>query len=174
LNIGIISDTHDDIESTEKAIDIFNSNESQYVFHAGDYIFPGIISLFKRLNKKTRFYGVRGNNDGEILGIVHQFNKIDNATYLNDFGKLTIESKDIGIYHGTNNLLVNTLIESQLFDVLIFGHTHISIKEKTGKTLVLNPGSANKSLVNKDSNQGNKSFIIILQLENNNAQFIPI
>ncbi|MDQ4073758.1 MAG: metallophosphoesterase [Thermoproteota archaeon] len=174
MNIGIISNTHDDIESTEKAIDIFNSVEAQYVFHAGDYIFPGIISLFKRLNNKTMFFGVRGNNDGEILGIVQQFNKLDNATYLNDFGKLTIESRDIGIYHGTNNALVKTLIESQLFDVLIFGHTHAIINEKTGKTLVLNPGSANKNLVSKYSNKGNKSFIIILQLENNDSQLIPI
>jgi putative phosphoesterase len=174
LNIGIISDTHDDIESTEKAIDIFNSNETQHVFHAGDFIFPGIIALFKRLNSKTRFFGVRGNNDGELLGIVQQFNKLDNATYLNDFGKLTIENRKIGIYHGTNNVLVNTLIESQLFEVLIFGHTHISIKEKIGKTLVLNPGSANRKLVNKDINQENKSFVIILQLEDNEAHFIPI
>jgi predicted phosphodiesterase len=108
------------------------------------------------------------------LGIVQQFNKLDNATYLNDFGKLTIENRKIGIYHGTNNVLVNTLIESQLFEVLIFGHTHISIKEKIGKTLVLNPGSANRKLVNKDINQENKSFVIILQLEDNEAHFIPI
>jgi uncharacterized protein len=64
VKIGVISDTHDDIENTEKAIKIFNLKKVDHVFHAGDYVYPGVISLFKKLNKETKFCGVRGNNAG--------------------------------------------------------------------------------------------------------------
>ncbi|MGB8087587.1 MAG: YfcE family phosphodiesterase, partial [Nitrososphaeraceae archaeon] len=63
MKIGIISDTHDDIENVRKAIEIFNKKDVQYVIHAGDYVFPGIVLEFKRLNAKL--IGVLGNNDGE-------------------------------------------------------------------------------------------------------------
>ncbi len=43
MKIGIISDTHDDIENVQEAIQIFNKNKVDYVIHAGDYVFPGIL-----------------------------------------------------------------------------------------------------------------------------------
>ena len=52
MKIGIISDTHDDIENVSEAIQIFNQNKVKYVIHAGDYIFPGIIKEFSKLNAK--------------------------------------------------------------------------------------------------------------------------
>jgi uncharacterized protein len=63
MKIGIISDTHDDIENVRRAIDIFNKEQVQYVIHAGDYVSPGIVMEFKNLN--ARLIGVLGNNDGE-------------------------------------------------------------------------------------------------------------
>jgi len=59
MKIGIISDTHDDIENVQSAIDIFNTERVDYVFHAGDYVFPGIIQEFSKLN--GRLVGVLGN-----------------------------------------------------------------------------------------------------------------
>ena len=63
MKIGIISDTHDDVENVQKAIEMFNVERVQYVIHAGDYIFPGIVKEFEKLNSKL--IGVLGNNDGE-------------------------------------------------------------------------------------------------------------
>ena len=144
MKIGVLSDTHDDIENTKKAIEIFNTLEVDYVFHAGDYIYPGMITLFKELKQSTKFYGVRGNNDGEIIGLVNQFSNLENAFFLNDFGRILIDGKEVGIYHGTNLQLSEFLIESQIFDLLILGHTHKKRIEIIGKTLVLNPGPLNK------------------------------
>ena len=81
-----------------KAIEIFNALNIDCVFHAGDYIYPGMIALFRELKQNIKFYGVRGNNDGEIIGLVDQFSKLDNAFFLNEFGRLRIESKEVGIY----------------------------------------------------------------------------
>ena len=172
VKIGVVSDTHDDIENTKKAINIFNTMKVDYVLHAGDYIFPGMISLFKKLNKDTKFYGVRGNNDGELMGITRQFDEIENAQFLNEFGKLLISSKNIAIYHGTNSDLSESLKESQLFDILILGHTHIKRIEKMGKTLVLNPGPLNRNFFSKNTNDG--PCVIIYDEKRELAEFINI
>ena len=172
VKIGVVSDTHDDIENTKKAINIFNTMKVDHVLHAGDYIFPGMISLFKKLNKETKFYGVRGNNDGELMGITRQFDALENSQFLNEFGKFSISSKKIGIYHGTNSDLSGSLIESQLFDILILGHTHIKRIEKMGKTLVLNPGSLNRNFFSKKTNNG--PCVIVYDEKRQMAEFINI
>ena len=145
MKIGIISDTHDDIHNTKKAIKVFNKLNVDYVFHAGDYIYPGIIELFKELQPFTKFYGVRGNNDGELMGLINQFSKLENGVFFNEFGRVSIDNREVGIYHGTNEQLTETLIDCQLFDLLILGHTHKKRIEKIGRTLVMNPGALNSN-----------------------------
>ena len=51
MKIGIISDTHDDIINTNKAIDVFKENNVSVVIHAGDFVAPPVVSEFKRLTK---------------------------------------------------------------------------------------------------------------------------
>lgn len=75
MKVGIISDTHDDIENVQEAIQIFNKNKVDCVIHAGDYVFPGIVKEFKNLN--TKFIGILGNNDGEKDGISKTFMEIN-------------------------------------------------------------------------------------------------
>ena len=77
MKVGIISDTHDDFEATNHAIDIFENNSVDVVIHAGDFISPPIISEFKRLtDKNVKFYGILGNNDGERKGLKNTFEEI--------------------------------------------------------------------------------------------------
>ena len=49
MKVGIISDTHDDFEAINHAIDIFEDNSVGAVIHAGDFISPPVISEFRRL-----------------------------------------------------------------------------------------------------------------------------
>ena len=53
MKIGILSDTHDDIDNTNKAIDIFQENDVKAVIHAGDIISPPVITEFYRLTEKV-------------------------------------------------------------------------------------------------------------------------
>ena len=62
MKIGIISDTHDDVDNTNKAIDIFKENDVKAVIHAGDIISPPIIKEFKRLTEiGVQFFGRFGD-----------------------------------------------------------------------------------------------------------------
>ena len=47
------------------------------------------------------------------------------------------------LYHGTDSRRKESLIQSGKYDVVVCGHTHIVQNKKVGKTLVINPGTAN-------------------------------
>lgn len=153
MNIGVISDTHDDINNVKKAIKIFNEYNVDYVIHAGDYVFPGIVLEFGNLNKNIKFLGVLGNNDGEKIGLANNFQRIGGNIKW-DFGEITLDDLSMGIYHGTNTELTNSLILGNRFDVFIYGHTHKKDNRVIGKTQLLNPGSAHQDLQKDEPNKG--------------------
>src|ERR671934_2734848 len=97
--LGIISDTHDDIENVRRAIEIFNAEKVEYVIHAGDYVFPGVILEFKKLNAKL--IGVLGNNDGEKVHLLKNFLDVG-AELKGEIGEIELDGFKFCIYHGTD------------------------------------------------------------------------
>lgn len=132
MKIGIISDTHDNIPMIKKAVAVFNEKAVALVIHAGDYIAPFAIPPLDEL--KCKYVGVFGNNDGEKLGLnrISQ-GRINVAPHSLEFG-----GKKILVMHEPGAL--NALIESQVYDIVVYGHTHDPVNKKHGKTLVINPG----------------------------------
>ena len=79
MKIGIISDTHDDLDSLRSAIRIFKRERISLVIHAGDFVFPGVVDELKNLKDvlpEVRVIGVLGNNDGEKLMLSKKFIEI--------------------------------------------------------------------------------------------------
>ncbi len=76
MKIGVISDTHDDLNSVDSAIAIFNREKVSLIVHAGDFIFPGVVERFRK-RKSAKFIGVLGNNDGEKVGLKDMFDRIE-------------------------------------------------------------------------------------------------
>jgi putative phosphoesterase len=132
--IGIMSDSHDNLDAIRKAVNAFNHAEVDLVIHAGDMISPFTSKEIKKLN--CEFKAVFGNNDGERDGLRHFFKGI---CYHNDFQELEIKGKRFVVIHGTNEDVVDALIKSEKYDVVIRGHTH-KLEIKEGKSLMINPG----------------------------------
>lgn len=176
MRIGILSDTHDDIENLRKAISIFNNSSVDYVFHAGDYIFPGMIDELKGLKSNANFkqlVGVYGNNDGERFLLLKKFFELK-GELKGEYGEKEIDGNRIGIYHGTNEQFRNELISEGNYDVFIYGHTHIKEYRKIGKTLILNPGTLHKNFPNIKGEVEKRCTIIIYNTEDKTCQFIDI
>lgn len=136
--IGIISDTHDHIANLKKAIGIFKDRKAELIVHAGDYCSPFMIPHFEGLNLK----GIFGNNDGDKYLLMAKFRNIG-AELAGDFLRIEEGGLTIAVYHGTNAEITDSLIESGRYDVVISGHTHEMVYKETGKTIVINPGTAN-------------------------------
>jgi putative phosphoesterase len=191
LKIGIISDTHDDVENVQSAIEIFNAEKVTHVIHAGDYIFPGIVLEFKKLDAK--FIGVLGNNDGERVHLLKNFLAIG-GELKGELGEVELDGVIFGMYHGTDEQLKKKLVDSGKYDVIITGHTHRiempsvhstinpndekqqdgnKIRKNDGQTLVLNPGTAHRK-VDSISGAFKEGGIIIFDTENKDYKFVNL
>jgi hypothetical protein len=131
-----MSDTHDRLDAVEKAIDFFNCQNLREVLHAGDLVSPFVAPRFSKL--KAKLYYVWGNNEGDRELIRVRFGEIG-ITPLGNFAKFELAGRKIALLHGTEEDIVNSLIESGLYDIVIRGHTHRA-EVIRGKTLLVNPG----------------------------------
>ena len=130
--IGIMSDTHDNLIFTKKAIELFNRRKVEYVIHAGDYTSPFTLKLFREL--KCKYTGIFGNNDGDKLLLQERAEgNIHNQPYI-----FTLDNKKIVVMH--EHHVADALADSGHYDLVIYGHTHKADIRKVKKTLIVNPG----------------------------------
>jgi putative phosphoesterase len=137
MKIGLISDTHDNIENILKPVKEFNSRHVDIVLHAGDFVSPIAVESFAGI----KLVGVLGNNDTDIPGLTSAFNKI-HAELKGDIFEAVYDGMKLVIYHGTNPSKKDFLIKSGKYDIVICGHTHRKANYKVGRTTVVNPGAA--------------------------------
>jgi hypothetical protein len=151
--VGLVSDTHDDLDAIEAAVALFESRGVDAVVHCGDFVAPFSVTPF---DADFDFYAVRGNNDGEwaVESTVDAFGE-----YLGEAGALSFpvgapgqsavevtesvesaESLDVAVTHGTSEVVVDALVDCGDYDVVVHGHTHARAVETRGETVRVNPG----------------------------------
>jgi putative phosphoesterase len=138
MKIGLISDTHDNIQNIQNAILLFNDKHVSFVIHAGDIVSPEAVEVFAGV----KLIGVLGNNDLEIDRLTNAFDKIG-GQLKGEFCEIEQDDLIFAVYHGTNSRRKDSLIQSGKYHVVVCGHTHKIQNKKVGKTLVINPGTAN-------------------------------
>ncbi len=138
--IGVISDTHDNLENIGKAVKLFNQKQVELVFHCGDWNSPFVPDFFKTLN--CRIISVFGNNERE-RALFHERAKQQNWNIeFHDLAvELELEQRKLAIFHGHSAPLLHSLIFSGKYDAVFSGHTHAYKTELHGKTLHVNPGT---------------------------------
>jgi putative phosphoesterase len=155
MQIGIIADSHNHHSNVLRAIEIFNEHKVDYALHAGDIVSPFTAKAFADL-RIAKFIATFGNNDGEKLFLkstIESFNgEIHEYCYKGQIG-----GKQIHMTHTDHN--IEEVTRSQMYDILIYGHTHKQDIHQVGKTLVINPGETTDWLTNSPQ-------IIILDLNN--------
>ena len=159
--IGIISDTHDHIPHLKKAIKVFKDRKAELILHAGDYCSPFMVPHFEGLNLK----GIFGNNDGDKYLLMSKFRNIG-AELAGDFLKIEEGGLSIALYHGTYAEITASLIDSGRYDVVITGHTHEMVHKKEGKTIIINPGTANGF--------DGKASVAFLDTETREVEFVEL
>ena len=134
MQLGIVSDTHDDLDAVAEAVAVFEREGVVAVVHCGDFVAPFSATPF---DAGFDCYAVRGNNDGEwaLQDTVSAF-----GTYLGEMGELTLDGSDVAVYHGTSGPLVDALVECGRYDYVLHGHTHEFAHEERDGTVRINPG----------------------------------
>ncbi|MBT3356235.1 metallophosphoesterase [bacterium] len=161
MKIGIISDTHDNVEGFKKAISIFNEQKVEIVLHCGDWSSLFMLDYCEKLN----------------CNIISAFGNIDRAfskLASDPGGKVSFEGqcveknlagRSLAIYHGVSKPLLESLIDSGEYDAVFSGHTHIALIREVKNTLHVNPGSAGSPKKNSPS-------VAVYETKTNNAEII--
>jgi putative phosphoesterase len=136
--IGVMSDTHDEIERTRKAVALFNREGVEHVLHAGDLVSPFMLDTLKEL--KSPFSAVFGNNDGDRVLIAKKFSAVIGMHIAGTFARIELGGMRIGLIHGDNPVLISTLSGCSTLDLLVYGHTHRPEIRWEGSLLIVNPG----------------------------------
>jgi uncharacterized protein len=134
MKIGVLSDTHGEVQGVQQAITVLSQLGVSLLIHCGD-IGLDAIPLFGGV--KTHF--VRGNTDDpkQLAQVI-----TDSQHTLHDqIGTLEIEGRRVAFLHGHDVKLLHTTIHSGQWDLVCYGHTHAYSSTTEGKTLVLNPGA---------------------------------
>jgi hypothetical protein len=134
--IGLISDTHDNIDAIKEAVGYLNREKVELVIHAGDLVSPFTAPHFGKL--ACPMVAVLGNNEGELRLLGMKFAEI--GVTIQDFAVQETGGRRIAVYHGTIPQLTEALLTSSRYDVVVTGHTHEPMVSKTGDTLGINPG----------------------------------
>jgi putative phosphoesterase len=156
MRVGIVSDTHDRTPTVEAAIRQLRAHGVALVLHSGDIESVAVVQLFASI--PTHF--VLGNWDGDwITGVncgwaaraadgrkrndarLRQAIRESGATLHEPWGDLTLEGRQIAWVHGNDQQLLCDLEESNCYDYLFYGHSHVAEQHRTGRTLVVNPGA---------------------------------
>lgn len=129
--IGIISDTHDNIVNTRRAVDCFNSLKLDRVVHLGDVVARFTLAELRRL--QVPVWVLLGNCDGDRASLIE----------LGRESGFEVETGPIEFVVGGRRIWAAHLppqVQPDC-DIILHGHTHHRCCE-SGPPLVVNPGEA--------------------------------
>ncbi len=136
MKIGIISDTHNNLDITRRALELFREQGAGLVVHAGDLTSPKMLELFRGFD--CRF--VLGNGDIDV-------EELNRAAGVLGFGcieeycEFEADGKRFILFHGNNVPMFRDAVASGKYDYIIKGHTHFFENYTSGRTRIINPGS---------------------------------
>jgi hypothetical protein len=133
MKIGVLADTHDNLNLLRKALERFKGSGVEVVLHAGDFVSPFVAVPFQE--QGLSLIGVFGNNDGDKLYLRERFSGVGEL----HFGphELELGGRKILLMHEPRAL--EALVASGRYDLVIYGHTH-EVELRPGPPVVLNPG----------------------------------
>ena len=137
MKIAILSDTHNNQGNIEKAVSRIHKFEPAILVFCGDATSLESIQWFCEY-PIIYCYGNCDVQTGEIQSFLKA---LKNDSFAGSFYKGEISGKKIGVTHGHIPNILDDMLDSNRFDYVFTGHTHLRMDEKTGNTRIINPGA---------------------------------
>lgn len=134
--IGIISDTHSNLDNAQRAVSILAKRGIQTLMHCGDIGDPAIVELFSQFD----VWFVAGNADHDFKALARASAKSIGPGHLNMTQRLEQNGKKIVVCHGHTDAL-SRFIEDGGIDYLFHGHTHHHRDKRKNGVRIINPGA---------------------------------
>ena len=155
--IGVISDTHDNLDAIRTALDLFYQERVDTIVHAGDFVAPFALKLF--VEQPVPLIAVLGNNDGERKGLSKLTPDLHKPPFETEVG-----GRKLVLTHEKERLTTDLTDDA---DLVVFGHTHEYELPSAGGPLWLNPGEAGGWLSGQQT-------VALVKLDDMSARIVDI
>lgn len=160
LHIGILSDTHDQLDRTKVAIERLRSRGAEAIVHCGDLTSPDIVEVCSVLP----FYFVFGNHDSGTAHVLEEAATQFGANCLEWGGEIQLAGKRVAAAHGHIPKGSRSLIAAKP-DYFLFGHSHQRHDSTDGELRRINPGALYRAT---------EFTVALLDLQTDVLEFITI
>lgn len=137
MRLAVISDIHDNLVNLKKGLDWFKTNGIEKIICAGDITNLETIN-FLAGNFLGEIFIVKGNVDNYENSDLKSFS---NLNYLGEIGFINIAGLNIGLCHEPEKIKKLKNLSEDIPDFIFYGHTHKPWLEKSGETIIANPGT---------------------------------
>lgn len=137
MKIALVSDIHDHVWNLNKALNTEAVQQTETLLFCGDLCAPFVIHLLGEGYTKP-IHLVLGNNDGDVAAIIRNASKYAHMQLHGEYYRGELGGKTFAMNHYPDK--ARELAELGIYDIVCYGHNHTQKKEKTGPTLLINPG----------------------------------
>jgi putative phosphoesterase len=167
MELGVVSDTHDNLDAATAAVEAFEARDIDTVLHCGDFIAPPLVSAAFG-DSDLALHGVLGNNDGELDGLERTIDGLGGESHLHGrYATLEFDGLTVRMLHGDQGMdTVESEAQSGEYDVVCYGHFHVAEHREVEGTQVVNPGAhfptvpeENRSVAVIDTDDASVEFV---------------
>ncbi len=137
--LGILSDTHDRLARTSRAVATLIAEGAEAIVHCGDLTGTSIVRECGVLPS----YYVFGNNDFDEANLARVMAEVGGVC-LGRGDEVVIGGRRVAVAHGDSIREVNRLAHASP-DYLLYGHSHIAADERRGDCRWINPGALHRA-----------------------------
>lgn len=146
MKVGILSDTHGQVDLALVAAREFIFRGIDAVLHCGDIgsdmVLTEMASIFQTL--EIPVYAVLGNCD--IPSEWDFYPEDIGVKILGRFGELELAGKRIAMLHSDDEKVFDRVVAADKYDYLFTGHSHVRHDRREKRTRLINPGSAGRGM----------------------------
>ncbi|MGD9612640.1 MAG: metallophosphoesterase [Kiritimatiellia bacterium] len=167
MKVGLLSDTHNHLRESRRALDLLVARGARHLVHCGD-AGEDVVDL---LSAVCQTHGIRAH---VAVGNCDRAHPEDAPFRTSPAGIERAEAPDFVlagkrclVLHGDRAEVLQQALGTGQFDFVFTGHTHAPADRRVGKTRLLNPGSAARS------RQGPPT-VALLDLETEQVAWFPV
>ena len=160
MKIGLISDTHDQLDRTRRAVETLVNNGAERLIHCGDFVSPEILIACCAVPLDFVF----GNNDWRVEHELREATASHRARCLEYGANITLADRSIAVTHGHLHTESRSLMADEPH-YLITGHSHVAMDRMRESTRWINPGALHRA---------SEYSVAILDLAEDRLEFITI
>ena len=140
MRLGILSDTHDELDRTRVAVQLLREAGAQAIVHCGDLSSPPVLASCAALPCWFAF----GNHDSDAVPWLRRAAAEVGAVCLEWGGVVELAGRRVGVCHGHLTSDVRHVLADRP-EYLLTGHSHFAFDRTENGVRRINPGAPHRA-----------------------------